>query len=506
MAIRRALGAGRVRLIRQLLTETIVLYAIGAAGALALAAWTLDVVKSLNPGGIPRLAEASIDGRVLVATVVVSLVTAIVFGLAPALHAARGSVGDALKAGGRSGGAGDTRERLRGVLVVAEVALSVVLLVGAALALRSFVRLTHVDPGFDADDQLTFTVVMPRSRFAEAAHLIAFTRAADEQLASTPGVDRAGATTHLPFSGQNMENGFEIEGLAVPPGGDQPVAGQRGITGGYFAALGIPLKAGRFFTPADNERSMRVAIVNETFARRYWGAQDAIGKRLREFGGDSWRTVVGVVGDVKHSGPEAVTRPEVDLPYVQLDPDFMTTWARGVTYVVRSRVPSAAIVGSVRGRMATLDPLMPLNELQPVSALAAGVVSQPRFRTVLLGAFGALALMLAAVGVFGVLSYFVTQRTQEIGVRMALGARSGDVIRMIVVRGVGLSCAGIVIGLAAAIPLTRFMRQLLFEIPPTDLPSFVAVAVLLTGAAAAASYLPARRATRVDPIAALRQE
>ena len=280
----------------------------------------------------------------------------------------------------------------------------------------------------------------------------------------------------------------------------------RGVTGAYFAALGIPLKAGRRFTSADRDGGMPVAIVNETFARRYFGGRSPIGARLREFGGDSWRTVVGVIGDVKHGGPDAETRPEVDIPYAQLDPDFMSTWSRGLSFVVRSQLPSGAAVPLVKARMAAIAPSLPLTSVRALSSLAADVVSEPRFRTVLLGAFAVLALALAAVGVFGVLSYFVTQRTQEIGVRMALGARPSDVVLLVVSRGVGLSAVGVVLGLVAALPLTRFMQQLLFEVRPTDVPSFVAVAALLVAVAAAASYFPARRATRVDPMTALRQE
>jgi putative ABC transport system permease protein len=509
VAIRAALGAGRVRLIRQFLTETIVLYALGAAGALALAVWGLEVLLSLSASDIPRLADASIDARVLGVTLIVSLGTAIVFGLAPAIHAAKSDVSDALKAGGRTGGAADGRQTLRAALVVAELALSVVLLVGAGLALRSFVRLVEVDPGFRVDDQLTFAVGMPRAQYPDAQHMTAFAQRLIERLASTPGVQHAGATTHLPFSGQNMENSFGVEGLITPPGAEQPVAGMRGVTPDYFTALGVPLEAGRFFTAADRQDSPPVAIVNEGFARRYWPGQNAIGKRLKEDSAASpspWRTVVGVVADIRHNGPAEDARPEVDLPYAQLDPSVMTTWFRGAAFVVSGSLPASALAPAVRAQVHAVDPAMPLNELQSVAALASNAVAQPRFRTVLLGAFAALALTLATIGVFGVLSYFVTQRTQEIGIRMALGARSGDVVRMVMTRGVGLAAMGIAIGLVAAIPLTRSMQALLFEVQPTDVPTFATVGIVLILVAAAASYLPARRATRVDPMTALRMD
>jgi putative ABC transport system permease protein len=506
VAIRAALGAGRWRLVRQFLVETIALYAIAAAGALAIASWGLALFVSLNPGDVPRLAEASLDTRVLTATLGVSLLAAIVFGLAPALHAAKTDVSDALKTGGRTIGASGARQTLRSILVVGELALSVVLLVGAGLALRSFVRLQQVDPGFRVDDQLTFTLVMPQAGYPSASHQIAFSRRLVDELAATPGIEHAGSTTQLPFSGQNLENGFTVEGLAIPPGGEQPIAGMRGITPDYFAALGVPLKGGRAFTGADREGAMPVAIVNDAFARRYWPGASAIGKRVREAGGDDWRTVVGIVGDIRHSGPAAEARPEVDIPYAQLEPGFMTRWARGITIVVSSSLPSSALVPLARARVAAIDSSMPLNEVQAVSALASDAVAQPRLRTVLMGTFALLALTLATIGVFGVLSYFVTQRTQEIGIRMALGARAADVVGLVVRQGVTLAGVGVLLGLAAAVPLSRLMQELLFEVKPTDPATFVVVAAVLAAVAGLASYIPARRAARVDPVTALRSE
>jgi putative ABC transport system permease protein len=303
-----------------------------------------------------------------------------------------------------------------------------------------------------------------------------------------------------------MENGFTVEGYAASPGSEQPVAGQRGVTPDYFAAIGVPLKAGRAFTAADREGSMPVAIVNEAFARRYWPGQNALGKQLREAGGDFWRTVVGIVGDMRHSGPAEEARPEVDLPYSQLEPGFMTMWARGLTLVVTSSLPSSALLQTARARLAALDASMPMTEVQSVAALASEAVAQPRLRTALMGTFALLALTLATVGVFGVLSYFVTQRTQEIGIRMALGARASDVIGMVVRQGIVLALVGVAIGLVAAVPLSRLMEELLFEIKPTDPATFAAVAVVLAAVAGGASYIPARRATRVDPVTALRAE
>jgi putative ABC transport system permease protein len=509
IAIRAALGAGNARLVRHLFAETAVLYAAAAAGAIVVASWALALVESLRPAGIPRIADAAIDAKVLGVTSLVSMLTALVFGLAPAVHGARADVGDALKSGARTAGASRGRQRIRAALVVGQLALSMILLTGAGLAIRSFMRLTHVDPGFDADGQLTFGFVMPPARYPGAAEIQAFQSQLLADLASAPGVQAAGATTHLPFSGQNLENSFTAEGFEVSPGSEGPVAGMRGIEGDYFQAIGIPLKRGRVFN-ADDRAGMRlVAIVNETFARRYWPGQDPVGKRLR-IGGptsqDPWRVVVGVVGDVKHLGPAAETRPEVDLPFAQLGSGFITVWARGPSVVLRGSLPAADLASIARERVKAADSAMPLTGVQTLAELASDVVSQPRFRTILLGLFAALALALAAVGVFGVLSYFVSERTQEIGVRMALGAQPADVVRMVVVKAVALAGLGAAIGLLAAIPLARSMRALLFEAPPFDAPTFSLVALALLVVAAMASYWPARRATRVDPVTALRAE
>jgi predicted permease len=507
VAIRQALGAGRWRLVRQFLSETAVLYALGAAGALALASWGASALVALGPADIPRLTDTTLDGRVLAATLALSLLTALVFGLLPAMQGAKGDPADALRAaGGRTASAGRARQRVRVALVVSEVALSVVLLIGAGLALHSLVRLTAVDPGFDADGQLTFTIVLPARRYPDARSIEATVARFTEQFASAPGVARAGGTTHLPLSGQNMENGFEVDGFVPSQPGEVPIAGMRGVTGAYFDALGARLKAGRLFTAQDRAGSQPVAIVNEAFARRYWPGQNPLGRRLREYGGDGWRTVVGVIADLKHSGPAAEARAEVSLPYSQLEPGFMANWSRGVAFVLRGATPGASLAPAARARAATVDPDLPLNEMQSMAALASDAVSEPRFRTILLSAFAALAIALASVGVFGVLSYFVAQRTREIGIRVALGASAGDILRMVVGRGLALAGVGLGIGLLAAIPLTRSMQSLLFEVEPLDVPTIASVVAGLALVAGLASYLPARRALRIEPTTALQLE
>ncbi len=506
VAIRQALGAGRWRLVRQFFVETLLLYLLGASGAIALASWAASALVSFGPADIPRLSDTSLDGRVLAATLLLALATALIFGLAPALHGASADPSEALHAGARSIGAGRTRQRLRIALVVSEVALSVVLLMGAGLALHSFVRLTAVDPGFDANGQLTFSVVMPPRKYPTAASMIAFTRDFSERLASMPGVDHAGLTTHLPLSGQNLENAFEVEGFVPPQPGVVPVAGMRGIAGDYLAALGARLTAGRAFTAADRADSQPVAIVNEAFAKRYFAGQNPLAQRVREGGSDRWRAVVGVIADVKHSGPAAEARPEVSLPYAQLDPGFMNTWSRGVYFVVAGRLPASALASAARAQAAAVDRDMSLNQVQSMATLASSAVSEPRFRTILLGTFAALAITLASIGVFGVLSYDVTQRTREIGIRVALGATSGDIMRMIVGRGLAFAGVGLAIGLAGAIPLTRSMQTLLFEVKPLDAVTLGSVIAGLALVAGLASYLPARRALAVQPVAALQSE
>jgi putative ABC transport system permease protein len=507
VAIRQALGAGRWRLVRQFLAETAVLYAIGAGGALGLASWGASALVALGPADIPRLTDTVLDGRVLLATLLLSLVTALVFGLAPAMQGAAADPAEALRAGGCTASSGRARQRFRIALVVSEVALSVVLLLGAGLTLHSLLRLTSVDPGFDADGQLTFSIVMGPRKYPTSASMTSFAQRLSELLAAMPGVEHAGLTTALPLSGQNIENA--VDGWVPPQPGDVPIAGMRGVAGSYFPALGARLKAGRVFTTEDRADAQPVAIVNEAFARRYFGGQNPLTRRVREGGSDRWRAVVGVIADVKHSGPAEEARPEVSLPYSQLEPGFMSTWSRGIYFVVRGRMPASALASfsaGARSQVAAIDPDMSLNEVQSMAALASDAVSEPRFRTILLGAFAGLAITLASIGVFGVLSYFVTQRTREIGIRVALGASSRDILQMIVGRGLALAGVGLVLGLLAAIPLTRSMQTLLFEVKPLDVPTLALVVIGLALVAGLASYLPARRALSIEPMTALHLE
>jgi putative ABC transport system permease protein len=506
VAIRQALGAARWRLVRQFLVETVVLYVVGACGALAVASWGIPLLLSFAPQDIPHLGDTSLDLRVLVATMLMSLACALIFGLAPAYHGGKVDPAQALRGGGRTASAARAGQRVRVALVVSELALSVVLLIGAGLMLRSLVRLTTVDPGFDADGQLTFSVVMTPRTYPDESSMLSFSERLSSQLAAVPGIQHAGFTTHLPLSGQNLENGFEVDGY-VPANADAvPIAGMRGVSDDYFAALGTRLKAGRVFTAIDRSDSQPVAIVNEAFARRYFGGSNPIGRRLREGGYPNWRVVVGVISDVKHSGPAAEARPEVSLPYSQLTFGFLNAWARGIYVVVRGEMPAVSLATSARAVIRSMDPDMSMNQPRALADYASEAISQPRFRTILLSGFAAVAIALASVGIFGVLSYFVTQRTREIGIRMALGAASGDILRMVVGRGLLVTAMGLAIGIIAAIPLTRSLETLLFEVKPLDAPTIATVIAGLALVAGLASYLPARRALRIAPITALQIE
>jgi predicted permease len=506
MAVRSALGVGVPRLVRQLLTETLVLFAAGLVTGLLVCQGSLHALRTLGPKDIPRLEQAALDSRALLFSTVAAGIAALLFGLAPAVQAARAGAAGAGKIGGRVVSADPKHQRLRSAVIVAEVSISLVLLTGAGLAIRSFLLLQGVEKGFDAERAVTFNVAMPAAKYQDAAAMWACYRLLLDHLGSQPAFEAVGLTTALPLSGQDLENSVTIEG--APSEGDPPVTGLRGVSPDYFKAMGIPVRRGRPFTSQDREETLPVALVNETFARRYWpNDQDPVGKRLSVDGPDGpWRTVVGVVADVKHRGLDAAPRPELLLPYLQLDPVFLTSWSRGLSVVVHSSAPLPAVAAAARRGVHAVDANMPLIDLQSMAQLVAESTAQPRFRTLLMGAFALIAFTLALVGVFGVMSYFVAQRTQELGVRMALGARRSDVLALVLGRGARLALLGVLIGLLGARGLTRWMAGLLYEVSPTDPATFALAAGLLTAAALLASYLPARRAARVDPAVVLREE
>jgi putative ABC transport system permease protein len=509
IAVRTALGASRARLVRQLLTETLVLYGTGACAGMLLAAWGLDALIALSPGDIPRLDQTRLDSTTLAFTLGITLVTGLVFGLVTALQATKRTPAEHLKAAARSLTAGRANQPARAALVAAEVALSLMLMVGAGLAARTLLQLQRVDTGLNADGVLTFNLVPPEASYAEGDDVRRFYREVIELLSRQPGALAVGATTQLPLSGQNVENGFTPEGWKPTSSDQYALSGLRGIAGRYFDAIGARVTAGRAFTDADRAGSQLVAMVNEEFVRRYWPGQNPVGKRLklgRLESDDPWRIVVGVYADVKHMGPQAETRPEVMLPYGQTDDAWVTRWMRGLSVVVRTTVDPSSLVSAARGAVRSVDSSVPLVEPQRMTALVSDSVAQPRFRSTLLLSFAGLAVLLAVVGIYGVVAFIVEQRTHEIGVRVALGAQRASVLRLILRQGSIPVVIGVVVGLAGAFAVGRAMRELLFNVEPADPVTFIGMPVLLVGVALVACVVPARRALAVDPASALRAQ
>ncbi len=506
VAIRAALGAGRLRIVRQLLTESVLLALVGGAAGLLLAFWSLRVLVALGPENLPRLEEIGIDAGVLGFTLGIALLTGIVFGLVPALHASKPDLHDALKEGGRSA-AGAAHHRLRGLLVVSEVALSLVLLIGAGLMIKSFYRLLQVDPGYRTENVLTFRLSLPSARYAEDHQVLGFYRRLQEKVAALPDVRAAGAVSHLPLGGAYSSGSVFVEEL--PPNSPNRSFGyfeadRRLATPGYFRAMGMNLLMGRLLEESDHAEAPLVTAVDESFARRAWPAEpNPIGKRVAvnqtPDGEPLWRTVVGVVRHVKNYGLDVEGREQIYFPHAQfpISTMFVTVRTGGDPVVAQA---------AVRNQVAALDPSLPLFNVATMEERLAESVAQPRFNVLLLGIFAAVALVLAAVGIYGVMSYSVGQRTHEIGIRMALGAQPGDILRLVVGRGMVLALIGVAVGLAGSFALTRFLESLLFGVSATDPATFAGVALLLAAVALLACYLPTRRATRVDPLVALRYE
>jgi putative ABC transport system permease protein len=501
LAVRAALGAGRRRLVRQLLAESLVLAAAGGVAGLLLAWWALHFLRAVVAERLPvqRLEMVGIDVWVLVFTVAASLLSGIFFGLVPALSASGQSLSESLKEGGRTGSAA-RGNRTRGAFVIVEVALALVLLVGAGLLVRSFMRLAGVNPGFDPAGTVTMRVSLPGSRYPEDVKRIQFFTRLFERIDALPGIRASGAVSFLPMNGLGSATGFKVVGKPAPPRGDEPVADVRVIDHEYFAAMGVPLLRGRLFKKGDAADNQNKVVINEKMARTYWPGEDALGKRVKI----SWRDdredeVIGIVGDVRHADMETTARATTYWPYPR-------NVYGSMTLAVRTEGSSPSIVNAVAAIVREQDPDLALGEVQTMGEVVANSVAQRRLMTLLLAVFAGTALLLAAVGIYGVIAYSVTQRTQEIGIRMALGARQGDVLRMIVGHAMTLAAAGILIGGLGALLLTRLMTGLLFDIRPADPMTFGAVAAVLAAVAALASYIPGRRATRVDPVVALRAE
>jgi putative ABC transport system permease protein len=504
-ALRVALGAGRLRIVRQLLTESALLAAIGGGLGLLIALWGVELlVARIPPGwvsGIPLSEGVPIDARVLVFTLVVSLVTGLVFGLAPALQVSKPDLNGVLKEGGRTGGAGGRRQRrLRGLLVVAEVALSLTLLIGAGLMARSFVELMRVPSGFNAENVLTMKLALPGLKYTKDEQVAGFYARALESIAAVPGVEAAGATTTLPLGGGDQQTEVLVAGRPAPAAGQRPEVSFRDISPDYFRALGIPLLRGRTFTERDDKGAPGVAILNETMARRLFGAPEAaLGQRLTDVDGKNEREVVGLVGDVRHAGLDAEPQAEMYVPFTQEASNSMTL-------VVRTASDPASFVPALRARLLAIDKDQPAYNVRTMEQVVAESVSQRRLTMLLFGLFAALALALATIGIYGVMSYSVSQRAHEIGVRVALGAQRRDVLRLVIADGMALTLGGVVLGLAAAFALTRLLASLLYGVKATDPATYAAISLLLAAVALLACYLPARRATKVDPLLALRAE
>ena len=497
IAVRMALGAGRWRIIRQLLIESASLAITGGAFGLLLARWAVDLLVSMAPPDIPRREDIGVDVGALGFTFLVSLLTAIFFGLLPALQATRANLTDALKEGSRSG---FRRQRLRGVLVVAEIALALVLLVGSGLLLHSLIRLNNVNPGFDTENLLTMRVWVPAPEARNAQQIVNFYQQILDRLEMLPGAKSAALTSSVPFVGSySWSTNFEVEGQPVEPG-REPMAGWRLVSPAYFQTMGIPLRAGRAFTDRDTLGSIGVTIINESFARQYIPNVDPIGRTIiPKWRPERPRQIVGVVSDFKHRGLARDAAPEIYVPYTQ------QTWS-SMALVVRTNAETEKVQVPVQKAIWEVDQSAPISLIVTMKQILGDQLSHSRFTTLLLGIFSALALVMATVGIYGVISYGVSRRTHEIGIRMALGSQRLDVLRMVIWQGMRLTLAGVVLGLAAALALTRVIQSLLFEVSSTDPATFGALALLLVGVAFIACYIPARRATKVDPLTALRHE
>ena len=499
VAIRAALGASRGRLIRQHLTESLVLAVIGGALGLLLAFWLVDLLVSFAPKGTPRVEEIAVDPSVLAFTFGIAVLTGVVFGLAPAMLSSRTNFNSALKEGGRDSSATSRGARVRSLLVVSEVALALMLLVGAGLLIKSFVNLQRVDPGFNPKSVLRVDVGLPRTRYPERNQSAAFYKELLDRIAVLPGVQSAGAVSSLPLSGGGTDSDFAIEGRPPAEPGHPQVAWYSSVTTGYFRAMGIRLLRGRELTEADNADGPRAVVISETMARRYFPEEDPLGKRLVFGGGKDLREIVGVISDVKFFGLNLDARPSMYFPHAQ-NP------ARGMSLVVRTQGDPLTLAAAIRGQVSELDRNLALSNVMTMEQLVGVSLAEPRFTLLLLGAFAAVAMLLSAIGVYGVVSYSVTQRSHEIGVRMALGAQMSDVFKLVVGQGMTLVLGGMGIGLAAAFALTRVMESLLFGVSATDVTTFTLTSLVLAGVALGACFVPARRATKVDPMVALRHE
>jgi putative ABC transport system permease protein len=519
MAVRVALGASRWRVIRQLLTESLLLAVVGGALGLLLAKWGVKVILTFSANSLPRSSEIGLDTRVLVFTVAISVLTGIVFGLAPALQAIRADVQESLKETARSTTGG--RHRLRQFLVVAEVALTLVLLIGAGLLIRSFYRLQQVNPGFIDEHVLSFRVSLPVQKYAHENQWLNFYQQVIEKLRAVPGVKEVGIASRVPMDGNNNANAFRVVGQPPFPPGQMQSMQVCFVSPDYFRTMRIPLLRGRYFTEQDNRSHLseeqlrgldrgdrlslgrKTVIVDEEFARRHWPNQDPVGKQIlwgAGGGDDSPLTVIGVVGRVK------LDSPQEPIGAVQGYFAFLEYPQPVMSFVVKTTLEPERMIAPAREQVQAVDASQPIFDIKTLTQLRAAAIAPQRFNLLLLGMFAAVALALAVVGIYGVMSYAVTQRTHELGIRMALGAQSHDVLRLVIGQGMKLALIGVALGVGGALALTQLLKTLLFDVSPADPMAFVSIALLLTIVALIACYIPARRATKVDPMSALRHE
>ncbi|MBA3320532.1 MAG: ABC transporter permease [Pyrinomonadaceae bacterium] len=502
IALRSALGAGRLRIIRQLLTESLLLACLGGAVGLALSLFLTDLLVAISPADVPRLDEIGLDARVLGFTVGVVCLVGLLFGLAPALHASKTDLNAALKEGGRSSTEGRGRNRVRSLLIVSEIALSLLLLIGAGLLIKSFVLLRDVNPGFDAENVLTMRISLPAARYKEPQQQANFYRELTERVKNLPGVEATGATVSLPLGGSNFSVGrsFVREG--------RPLTTENSLdtdyfvaTPDYFKAMRIPVTAGRLFTERDTKETSPVVVVNESLARRVFPGEDPLGKRLTVWRDEKFaREIIGIVGDVKSGRLDAETGSQIYVPHAQ-----DAAWG-GLSLAVRTKSEPEALTAAVRGAVLAIDKNQPVYDIKTMDDTLSASIANSRLVVLLFGVFALFALLLATVGIYGVISYSVAQHTHEIGIRMALGAQRTDVLRLVVEQGMKLTLLGVVAGITAALVLTRVMASLLYGVSPTDPLVFAGVGLLLTIVALLACYIPARRASKVDPMVALRYE